>query len=126
MEKYQPSRCPNIQEWLALDESERVFLVREYHEDTNAPIPEDAMDLHASIHVVVENQIAMEHVPVPATIDRLIRQGLDRHEAIHAVGAVVSESIYDLTAGNETSWDQNKYRRKLEKLTAKRWRKGKW
>ena len=126
MEKYQPSRCPNVQEWLALDESERVFLVREYHEDTNAPIPEDAMDLHASIHVVVENQIAMEHVPVPATIDRLIRQGLDRHEAIHAVGAVVSESIYDLTAGNETSWDQNKYRRKLEKLTAKRWRKGKW
>ena len=126
MEKYQPSRCPNIQEWLALDESERVFLVREYHEETNAPIPEDAMSLHASIHVIVENQIAMEHVPVPATIDRLIRQGLDRHEAIHAVGAVVSGNIYDLTAGNETSWDQNQYRRKLEKLTAKRWRKGKW
>jgi len=126
MEKYQPSRCPIIQEWLALDESERVFLVREYHEDTNASIPEDAMNLHASIHVIVENQIAMKHVPVPATIDRLIRQGLDRHEAIHAVGAVVSENIYDLTSGNETSWDQNKYRRKLEKLTAKRWRKGKW
>ena len=126
MEKYQPSRCPNVQEWLALDESERVFLVREYHEDTNAPIPEDAMDLHASIHVIVENQIAMEHVPVPATIDRLIRQGLDRHEAIHAVGAVVSANIYDLTKGIETSWDQNQYRRKLEKLTARRWRKGKW
>ena len=126
MEKYQPSRCPNVQEWLALDESERVFLVREYHEDTNAPIPEDAIDLHASIHVIVENQIAMEHVPVPATIDRLIRQGLDRHEAIHAVGAVVSANIYDLTKGKETSWDQNQYRRKLEKLTARRWRKGKW
>ena len=126
MEKYQPSRCPNVQEWLALDESERVFLVREYHEDTNAPIPEDAMDLHASIHVIVENQIAMEHVPVPATINRLIRQGLDRHEAIHAVGAVVSANIYDLTKGIETSWDQNQYRRKLEKLTARRWRKGKW
>ena len=126
MEKYQPSRCPNVQEWLALDESERVFLVREYHEDTNAPIPEDAIDLHASIHVIVENQIAMEHMPVPATIDRLIRQGLGRHEAIHAVGAVVSANIYDLTKGKETSWDQNQYRRKLEKLTARRWRKGKW
>jgi len=126
MEKYQPSKCPIAQEWLALDESERVFLVREYHEDTNVSLPEDAMDLHASIHVIVENQIAMEHVPVPATIDKLIRQGLDRHEAIHAVGAVVSTNIYDLAAGNESSWDQNQYRRKLEKLTAKRWRKGKW
>ena len=126
MEKYQPSRFPDVQEWLALDEAERVFLVREYHEVTNASIPEDAMELHASIHVIVENQVAIEHVPVRATIDRLFRQGLDRHEAIHAVGAVVSENIYDLTTGNETSWDQNQYRRKLEKLTAKRWRKGKW
>ena len=126
MEKYQPLKCPNAQEWLELDEYERVFLVREFHEESDEPLPEDAMELHASIHVVVENQIAMEHVPVPATVDRLIRQGLDRHEAIHAVGAVVSENIYDLTAGNETSWDHNKYRRRVEKLTAKRWRKGKW
>jgi len=126
MENYQPSRCPNAQEWLALDEFERVQLVREYHEDANEPLPEDAIELHASIHVVVENQIAMEFVPVPATIDRLIRQGLDRHEAIHAVGAIVSTNMYDLMTGNETSWDQNQYRRKLEKLTAKRWKKGKW
>lgn len=126
MEKYQPSRCPNAQEWLALGEFERVYLVREFHVDTNASVPEDAMDLHASIHVIVENQIAMEYMPVPATIDKLIRQGLDRHEAIHAVGAIVSENIYDLTAGNEKSWDRNKYRRRLVKLTAKRWRKGKW
>ena len=126
MEKYQPLKCPNAQEWLELDEYERVFLVREFHEESDEPLPDDARELHASIHVVVENQIAMEHVPVPATVDRLIRQGLDRHEAIHAVGAVVSENIYDLTAGNETSWDHNKYRRRVEKLTAKRWRKGKW
>ena len=126
MEKYKPSRCPIAQEWLALDEFERVRLVREYHEDANEPLPEDAIELHASIHVVVENQITMEFVPVPATIDRLIRQGLDRHEAIHAVGAIVSANMYDLMTGNETSWDQKKYQRKLEKLTAKRWKKGKW
>ncbi len=126
MEKYQPLKCPNSQDWLGLDESERVFLVREYHEDSDVSLPDDAMELHASIHVVVENQIAMEHVPVPATVDRLIRQGLDRHEAIHAVGAIVSTNIYDLTKGNQMSWDQNQYRRRLDKLTARRWRKGKW
>ena len=126
MEKYQPLKCPNAQEWLELDEYERVFLVREFHEGSDEPLPDDAMGLHASIHVVVENQIAMEHVPVPATVDRLIHQGLDRHEAIHAVGAIVSSNIYDLTKGNQMSWDQNQYRRRLDKLTARRWRKGKW
>ncbi|MCP3909166.1 MAG: hypothetical protein GY712_14275, partial [Oceanicoccus sp.] len=94
MEKYQPSKCPNAQEWLELDEYERVLLVKEFHEDSDESLPDDAMELHSSIHVVVENQIAMEHVPVPATVDRLIRQGLDRHEAIHAVGAIVSSNIY--------------------------------
>jgi len=126
MKKYQPLECPNVQEWLELDEYERVFLVRDFHEGADEPLPDDAMELHASIHVVVENQIAMEHVPVPATVDRLIRQGLDRHEAIHAVGAIVSSNIYDLSKGNQMSWDQNQYRRRLDKLTARRWRKGKW
>jgi len=126
MEKYQPLKCPNAQEWLELGEYERVFLVREFHKDSDEQLPDDAMELHASIHVVVENQIAMEHVPVPATVDRLMRQGLDRHEAVHAIGAIVSSNIYDLTKGIQMSWDQNQYRRRLDKLTAKRWRKGKW
>ena len=126
MEKYQPLKYPNAQEWLDLDESERIFLVREYHEDSDVALPDDAMELHASIHVVVENQIAMEYMSVSATVDRLIRQGLDRHEAIHAIGSIVSTNIYDLTKGNQMSWDQNQYRRRLDKLTARRWRKGKW
>ena len=33
-------------------------------------------------HVVVENQVALgEATPVPATLDRLMDEGLDRHDA---------------------------------------------
>lgn len=126
MKQYEPSRSPDPEEWLVLDESERIELVREYILEGGEEIPEDAENIHAAIHVVVENQIALGVEPVPATMAKLARQGLDRHEALHAIGAVLSEDIFDLLQGNEESWPQQRYRRRLEKLTAKRWRKGQW
>ncbi len=53
------------------------------------------------------------------------RQGLSRHEAIHAIGAVLSEDMFDIIK-NKQEHNFKKYRRRLDKLTAKRWRKGKW
>ena len=82
--------------------------------------------LHAAIHVVVENQTALNERPVPETLEKLMQQGLDRHEAIHAIGAVLSEDMYEIMQGGNTGHDPGKYRRRLEKLTAKRWRKGRW
>jgi len=84
------------------------------------------MELHAGIHVVVENQIAMEFEPVPATIAKLIRQGLSLHEAIHAIGPVLSSEIWRLQQQPDSKWDSSSYLRKLQKLTAKRWRKGQY
>lgn len=126
MERYEPSQAPDPEEWQALDESERIELVQNYHREAGEEIPEGGEKIHAVIHVVVENQLAMGVEPVPATIAKLTRQGLDRHEAIHAVGAVLSGDIFELLNGNEESWNHGRYRRRLEKLTAKRWRKGKW
>ena len=126
MERYEPLQAPDPEEWQALDESDRIELVLNYHREAGEDIPEDAENIHAVIHVIVENQLVMEVEPVPATIAKLTRQGLDRHEAIHAVGAVLSGDIFELINGNEESWNQQQYRRRLERLTAKRWRKGKW
>ena len=42
------------------------------------------------------------------------------------MAAVMSEDIFDLYKGNIEKFDPVKYRRKLEKLTAKRWRKGQY
>ncbi|NMR27159.1 hypothetical protein HH219_16740 [Pseudoalteromonas sp. NEC-BIFX-2020_015] len=51
---------------------------------------------------------------------------MNRHEAIHAIGALISEDIFDVLNGNAEEFSQKKYRRKLEKITAKRWLKGQY
>ena len=126
MEDYNPRNAPNPAEWLAIQESERIDMVLFFHDEVEDELPEDGKTLHSVIHVVVENQIALGVEPVGNAIARLSRQGLSRHEAIHAVGAVLSRDIYDLMQNGQEAFDQTRYRRRLEKLTAKRWKKGQW
>ena len=126
MEDYNPRYAPNPAEWLAIQESERIDMVIFFHDGVEEALPEDGKTLHSLVHVVVENQIALGVEPVGNAIARLSRQGLSRHEAIHAVGAILSEDIYDLMKNGQEAINQTRYRRRLEKLTAKRWKKGQW
>lgn len=126
MKKYNPSQAPNSEEWLSLDEAERINLVENFHEESGEDIPDGAERIHAAIHVAVENQFALDTQPVSKIVAKLIRQGLDRHEALHAVGAVLSEDLFNLQSGKDESWNQESYNKRLEKLSAKRWRKGQW
>ncbi len=126
MERYDPLVAPDPVEWLETDESDRIVMVEEYHAAAGAELEEGAETLHAVIHVIVENRIAMDSEPVPAVLKKLMRQGLDRHDAIHAIGAVVSGEIYDMLKGDGGSHDPEKYRRRMKKLSAKRWRQGRW
>jgi hypothetical protein len=126
MQDYNPRYAPNPAEWLAIQESERIDMVLFFHDEVEDELPEDGKTLHSLIHVVVENQIALGVEPVGNAIARLSRQGLSRHEAIHAVGAVLSEDIYDLMQNGQEAFNKTRYRRQLEKLTAKRWKKGQW
>jgi hypothetical protein len=83
-----------------------------------------SMKAHATIHVVVvENQIALgDEIPVRATLDRLGRS-LDRPEAIHAIGLVLGEYIYDLARAREPETHRiESYYAALERLTADYWR----
>lgn len=125
MEKYNPQIEPNKQIWLNTSEDERIDMVREYHKK-NDDLEDDALTIHSAIHVIVENQLAMGIELLPETITKLIRQGLERHEAIHAVGAIISENIFDLVRGNKSEFSPKQYRNKLDKITAKRWRKGQY
>jgi hypothetical protein len=43
--------------------------------------------LHAVIHVVVENQLALGEEVVVETLARLQREGLGRHDGVHAIGS---------------------------------------
>jgi len=126
LDGYDSEQPPDSDAWLALDEFERIDMVQDFVEVNETDISEKAKKLHAIIHVTVENQLAMAVDPVPATMARLIRQGLTRHDAIHAIGAVLSGDIFDIMKGNVKIWNPRRYDKRLKKLTAKRWRQGKW
>ena len=126
MEKYNPLIEPNKEEWLESSEYDRIDMVREFHENNEDDLEDEALSIHTSIHVIVENQLAMGVELIPETIAKLTRQGLGRHEAIHAIGAIISEDIFDIMRGEKSEFSPKQYRKKLEKITAKRWRKGQY
>ncbi|MBI3000939.1 MAG: DUF1841 family protein [Deltaproteobacteria bacterium] len=123
MERYDPEMAPAAEDWLSLDEGERILLVEAHHRDARIPLPKGARKLHASIHVVVENQLASNDEPVVRALARLTKEGLSRHDAVHAIGSVVAEEIYDLLKLQDAPDTAHaRYYAALERLTAATWR----
>jgi hypothetical protein len=121
--RYDPLEAPEPKEWLLLGESERIRLAQDYHRRAHIRLPN--LKVHAIIHVVVENQIALgDEIPVGRTLVRLMGEGLDRHDAIHAIGLALSEHIFDLLHEPEHKTDPNEpYYAALDRLTAEQWRR---
>lgn len=127
MKYYNPDEPLNKSEWLVLDDEERKRLVSNFHESSGEEFQDDgALAMHSYMHVVVENQIATNVDLVQETITKLVRQGLSRHEALHAISAIIVKDIFDMLKETKSDFCPKKYRRKLEKITAKRWRKGQY
>lgn len=124
MKTYDPDTAPAPADWLAADEGERIEAVSSYHRRRRITLPN--AQLHAVIHVVVENQIALAEAVVAETLARLQREGLDRHDAIHAIGSVLAEDLYTLMKEDERSSGETyqRYLERLQRLTAKAWRSG--
>jgi len=122
MDQYDPLNAPDAEEWLALDESERLALVRRFHQRARLRLPN--LTVHAVAHAIVENQIALgDETPVARTALRLMAEGLDRHQAIHAIGAVLFGTINDMTKQPAANADPNqRYYAELEQLSAESWR----
>jgi hypothetical protein len=123
MQNYDPDEAPDPEEWLALDEQERIGLVRDYHRAAGIRLPNATM--HATLHAIVETQIAVgDETPAERTAERLMDDGLDRHDAIHAIGMVLAEHIYDVLKTEPLSQDPNApYFAALERLTVEDWRR---
>ena len=126
MDHYDPEIAPAPQEWLALDEGERVLRIEQYHRDARIRLPKSARHLHATIHVIVENQLALDdQTIVRSTLNRLMEDGLTRHDAVHAIGSVLAEHIYDLLQTESAAPDPlAPYYAALQQLTAEKWRDG--
>ena len=123
MQHYDPLEAPDPEEWLELDEHERIELVRDYHRRARIRLPNEK--LHATLHAIVEAQIALgDETPAGRIAQRLIGEGLDRHDAIHAIGMVLAEHIYDVLKTAKSDTDPNApYFAALERLTAEDWRR---
>ncbi len=120
--RYDASRQPDPEAWLELDEAERIVLVADYHKRLREKL--DNPEQHAMAHVVVENQIAQgDETTVPATLVRLMAEGLDRHDAIHAIGSVLLDILFDFVHTDDDGTEfTKKYDRELAELTARNWR----
>lgn len=120
MKRYDPAVAPSPSEWLGLDERERLQLVQRYHERAKIELPN--AKVHAVMHTVVENQLAEGIPEVVATFDRLQTEGLDRHDALHAIGSVLAEHMFRLMQEAPTGVDPNAaYFYELRALTAAKW-----
>jgi hypothetical protein len=121
--RYDPHEHINSDAWLALDESERTRLVVRYHRRQRIRLPNETV--HALIHVIVENQVALgDAFPAKGVLLRLMAEGLDRHEAIHAIGSVLSETFFTAMSEENVDCDPNAdYVEKFKFLSAESWRK---
>jgi hypothetical protein len=120
--EYDPELDQQPDAWLAADEAERIAAVETYHRLHRIPSPQPR--LHATLHTVVENQLAIGEPVVVDALARLRSEGLTRHEAVHAIGMVAAEQIFDvLRAGNAAGPDAGpSYLDRVKQLTADQWR----
>lgn len=117
--RYDPEVAPDPSRWQELDEQERIMLTEAYHRRAGIEVPN--MTLHATVHAIIENQVAMgDESPTRRAIERLMGEGLDRHDAVHAVASVLAAHINDtLQAGSPNN---KAYDEAVERLTAESWR----
>ena len=121
MASYDPDTSPAPKDWLQADEGERIELVSAFHRRKKIMLPN--LQLHAVVHVVVENQIALGEEMVVNTLARLRAEGLSRHDALHAIGSVLAENLYELMHEDESATDEpyRRYLERLQHLTAENW-----
>jgi len=121
--RYDPHQHVDPDSWLALDESERIESVSQYHRRKKIRLPNET--LHALMHVIIENQVALgDAYPARAVLFRLMEEGLDRHEAVHAIACALSDQIFVALKHEGAKSDLNSdYLKRLERQTAESWRK---
>jgi hypothetical protein len=118
---YDPDVAPDVEAWNALDDDEKRMLVESFHRRARIKLPN--LKVHAIMHVVIENQVALgDDLPVRRAIERLMGEGLDRHDAVHAVASVLAGHFHDLAKGNIAEVNASAaYNAAVERLTAASW-----
>jgi hypothetical protein len=116
---YDPDKPVDAAEWLALDEGEQQLVVERYHKRARIRLP--SRRVHAIIHAAIETQVAEGHAAASRALERMLAEGLDRHDAVHAVGSVMAKHMFDIMKHGQ-SFDEKAYATDLDALSAERWR----
>jgi hypothetical protein len=78
-----------------------------------------------TFHSIVENQIAENLESVVRAMARLTAEGLDRHDAVHAIASVLAVHLHDLLNSKaDAANSQESYNAAVERMTEKAWRGG--
>lgn len=116
--RYDAMVAPDAAEWLKTDEAERLQAVIRHHKKAGEAF--EGLRVHAIVHLAVETQLLEDHSVAVRTMSRLLDQGLDRHDALHAIGAALAEQIFGVLKGH--AFDPVRYQERLDALTASSWR----
>jgi len=121
MKQYDRDKRIDPEDWMGLDETERASLVEQYHTKKHIKMPN--VKVHAAFHVIAENQIAMgDTIPAQKALTRLMRQGLSRHNAVHAIASVAATHFFNVMKQGSATAPNEDYNLQLEKLNAEDWR----
>ena len=120
----QPGETSEPKRLVAAAGAERVRVIATFHvvhrlKSSNAKA-------HAALHTIVENQAATGFGPTVRALARLQSQGLTRHEAVHAVGSVLSRFMFAAMEGSSQTDSQalqSGINTSIEALDAESWRK---
>ncbi|MEO6280047.1 hypothetical protein [Roseateles sp.] len=105
--------------WLALKPAEKLRLAVTFH--ASKRLASGRYKSHAPMHVALEDRVARREAPVVHALARLQQQGMTRHDALHAVGDVLTEHLrlLDTAPGPIAAgaW-QRRFNEALEQLQA--------
>jgi hypothetical protein len=119
---YDAERDPDAIEWLETDDPVKTRAVGRHHRSLAAHPEVPSAHMHAMLHVIVENQLADGESPeVRATLERLTAGGLTRHEALHAIGAVMAQAMHNVVE-HSAAFDRDAAARALHALEPEPWR----
>ncbi|MBN1656744.1 MAG: DUF1841 family protein [Deltaproteobacteria bacterium] len=119
--EYDADRAPKKTKWRAVDELDKVLAVDIYHREARPHPAPQTPHHHSIIHVAVEEQILADEPPeVAKAMRRLMREGLSRHDTIHAIGSILYRMV--LREGKEVQEpDIEAYAREVASLSATDW-----
>ncbi|MFH1809069.1 MAG: DUF1841 family protein [Pseudomonadota bacterium] len=119
---YDADRGPDVGLWLALNQADMIAAVEYFHLRQHLRRRSEALRSHAVLHMAIETQVAEGQPPeAQQALRRLQKQGVDRHEAIHALGSVLSSHLGK--ALQTDRFDDEAYAGALAVMDATTWRR---